>query len=106
MQWGIDWYPRGMKAPMYVRPWTSAERTQLTIERRSANAFRVRRAQIVLASAGGQSPRPIAQLVGCSVQTVRHVIHAGKTTGQDCLLKPSNRPKTAQPTLDATKRGR
>jgi transposase len=95
-----------MKAPIYVRPLTSEERTQLKIERRSANAFRVRRAQIVLASAGGQSPRPIAQLVGCSVQTVRNVIHAFNTTGQDCLIKQSNRPKKAEPTLDATKRER
>ena len=95
-----------MKAPIYGRPLTSEERTQLNIERRSANAFRVRRAQIVLASAGEHSPRPIAPLVGCSVQTVRNVIHAFTTTGQDCRIKQSNRPKKAQPTLDATNRER
>jgi transposase len=95
-----------MKAPIYVRPLTSEECTQLKIERRSANAFRVRRAQIVLASADGQSPRPIAQLVGCSVQTVRNVIRAFNGTGQDCLIKQSNRPKKAEPTLDAANRER
>lgn len=93
-----------MKAPLYVRPLTPEENTQLKTERRCANAFRVRRAQIVLASACGQSPRPIAQLVGCSVQTVRNVIHAFNTKGWNCLSKQSNRPKRAQPTLDATKR--
>jgi transposase len=106
VQWGIDWYPRGMTAPMSVRPLPSEERTPLTIERRSANAFRVRRAHMVLARAGGQSPSPIAQRVGCSVHTVRNVIQALNTTGQDCLIKQANRPKTAQPTLDAPKRER
>ena len=38
----------------------------------------MRRAHMVLARARGLSPQPIAQLVGCGVQTVRHVIHAFK----------------------------
>ena len=59
-----------MKPPLYVRTLTDEERTQLEAERRTSDAFRVRRAQIVLASARGLSPKPIAQLVGCSVQTV------------------------------------
>jgi hypothetical protein len=49
----------------------------------------MRRAQIVLASARWLSPQPIAQLVGCCVQTVRNVIHAFNATGLACVTKPS-----------------
>jgi transposase len=76
----------------------------LVVERRGAYAFRVRRAQMLLASARGQSARPMAQPVGCSVQTVRNVIRACNTGGLACLSHPSNRPKSAQPMLDEAKR--
>jgi transposase len=91
-----------MKPPLFIRPLTDDERLPLEADRRSADAFRVRRAQIVLASARGLSPKPIAQLVGCSVQTVRNVIHAFNTWGLEGLTKQSNRPKTGTPVLDAT----
>jgi transposase len=71
--------------------------------RRTADAFRVRRAQIVLASARRLSPKPIAQLVGCSVQTVRNVIHTLNTQGMEGLGKQSNRPKTVEPMLNAVR---
>jgi len=89
-----------MKTPMYVRPLTSPESRPLAVARRASNAFRVRRAQMVLASARGHSAPPIAQLVGCSVQTVRHVIRAFTMDGVACLAKQSNRPKSTKPTLD------
>jgi transposase len=92
-----------MKPPLFIRPLTDAERRQLEADRRTADAFRVRRAQIVLASARGLSPKPIAQLVGCSVQTVRNVIHAFTRQGVAGLAKQSNRPKTVAPVLDAAK---
>jgi transposase len=92
-----------MKPPIYVRPLTSIESRQLEAARRSSNAFRVRRAQIVLASACGHSAKPIAQLGGCSVQTVRNVIRTFNADGMACLAKRSNRPKRAWPTLDATR---
>jgi DNA-binding NarL/FixJ family response regulator len=76
-----------MKPPLYVRPLTDDEHMQLEADRRTTDAFRRRRAQIVLASARGLSPQPIAQLVGCCVQTVRHVIHAFHTTGLACVAK-------------------
>jgi transposase len=56
---------------------------------------------MVLASARGLSPQPIAQLVGGCVQTVRHVIHAFHTTGLACMATPSTRPKSAVPTFTA-----
>jgi transposase len=58
----------------------------------------MRRAPIVLASARGLSPQPIAQLVGCCVQTGRHVIHAFHTTGLAGMATQATRPKRAVPT--------
>ena len=80
-----------MKLPIFIRPLTDEERGQLEADRRTADACRVRRAQIVLASAQQLSPKPIAQLVGCSVQTVRNVIHAFNTRGMGGLEKQSPR---------------
>jgi len=91
-----------MKPPIYVRPVTDEERTQLEDERRGSDAFRGRRAQIVLASARGLSAKPIAQLVGCAVQTVRNVIHAFNAQGLACVPKQSTRPKSVEATLDAS----
>src|SRR5215510_8952475 len=92
-----------MKPPLYVRTLTEDERRQLEAERRTADAFRIRRVQIVLASARGLSPQPIAQLVGCCVQTVRNVIHAFNTTGLACVSRQSTRPKRVVPILTAPK---
>jgi transposase len=103
MQLGLPWYTWAMKPPLFIRPLTDDECRQLEADRRTADAFRLRRAQIVLASARGQSPKPIAQLVGCSVQTVRNVIRAFNTRGVEGLEKQSHRPKTVAPVLDATR---
>jgi len=73
------------------------------VERRTTNACRMRRAQMVLARARGLSPQPMAQLVGCCVQTVRHVLHAFHPTGLVCLAKPSTLPKSAAPPCTAPK---
>ena len=101
MQLRFQWYTWAMKPPIFIRPLIDDECSQLEADRRTADAFRVRRAQIVLASARGLSPKPIAQLVGCSVQTVRNVIHAFHARGVAGLEQQSNRPKTAKPVLDA-----
>ena len=79
-----------MKLPLFIRPLTDDERLQLEADRRTADAFRVRRAQIVLASARRMLPKPIAQLVGCSVQTVRNVIHAFNEQGAEGLESMAN----------------
>jgi transposase len=102
VQLGLPWYAWSMILPLSVRTLTDAERLQLEADRRIADAFRMRRAHIVLASARGLSPQPIAQLVGCCVQTVRNVIHAFHTTGLACVSKHSTRPKSVEPTLNAT----
>jgi transposase len=92
-----------MKPPLSVRPVTDEERRQLEADRRTTKACCIRRAQIVLASARGLSPQPIAQLVGCCVQTVRNVSHALNTTGLACLATHSTRPKSVVPTFTAPK---
>ena len=74
---------------------------QLAAERRGANACRVRRAQMILASAQGLSAKPMAQLVGCAVQTVRNVLHAFQAQGLGCVPTQSTRPKSVAPILDA-----
>ena len=101
MQLGLQWYTGAMKPPLFIRPWTDEERMQLEADRRTADAFRVRRAQIVLASARRLSPKPIAQLVGCSVQTVRNVLHAFNTQGMEGVGQQSHRPQTVEPLRDA-----
>jgi transposase len=59
---------------------------------RSADALRVRRWQIVLASEYGAGVPRIARQVGCSDQTVRNVVHAFNTQGVACLQRGSSRP--------------
>jgi hypothetical protein len=101
MQLGFQWYTWAMKPPMVVRPLTDEERLQLEADRRTGDACRVRRAPIVLASARGLSPQPLAPRVGCAVHTVRHVSHALHTRGVEGVAKPAQRPTTANPVLDA-----
>lgn len=101
MQLDFQWYTWAMKPPIFIRPLIDDECSQLEADRRTADAFRVRRAQIVLASARRLSPKPIAQLVGCSVQTVRNGLHAFNRRGVEGLARQSNRPKTVAPVLAA-----
>ena len=68
---------------------------------RSPDAFTLRRAQILLASASGLSPARIAQSLGCTDRSVRNAIHAFAAEGTACLQEKSSRPKTARPMLGA-----
>jgi transposase len=82
------------KAPLYVRALTDAERQALEAALRSSDAFVLRRAQIVLASARGEAVSSIAPLVGFSGQAVRQVIHAFNREGRGMLQRRSTRNKT------------
>src|SRR2546425_8250674 len=101
MQLDFRRYTWALKPPIFIRPLTDDERLQLEADRRTADAFRVRRAPIVLASARRMLPKPMAQLVGCAVQTVRNVLHALNEQGVEGLARQSNCPKTVAPVLDA-----
>src|SRR5438309_5228460 len=84
-----------MKPPLFVRPLTAAERQALTSGLRSADAFTLRRSQILLASAQGQRPSRIAAALGCTAQTVRDAINAFRAEGAACLRPKSKAPKAA-----------
>jgi transposase len=81
-----------MKQPVYVRPVTDAERSQLVAGLRSSDAFVHRRSQILLASARGEQAPEIARQLACDAQTVRNAIAAFNTRGLAALHKGSSRP--------------
>jgi transposase len=89
-----------MKPPIFVRTLTAAERQQLQAGLRSADAFTVRRCQILLASAAGLRPPQIARNLACAVRTVHYALHAFQREGLDCLQEKSSRPHSARPFLD------
>jgi transposase len=81
------------KARTFVRPLTAAERQALEKGRKSADAFTVRRSQILLASAGGMGPSEVGRLVGCTAQAVRNAIRAFEADGLGCLTAKSHARK-------------
>jgi transposase len=77
------------------------ERATLEAGLRSTSAFTVRRCQILLASAEGQSPPAIAYDLRCTDQTVRNAIHAFHQRGLAALQPRSSRPHTLSIICDA-----
>ena len=92
-----------MKPPLFVRSLSDPERQELQAGLRSREAFTLRRAQILLASAQGQRPSRIAARVGCAIGTVRNTIHAFEAEGPGCLEEKKRGPKDAQPILGEAK---
>jgi transposase len=85
----------------FVRTLTATERQQLQAGLRSADAFPLRRCQMLLASASGQPAALIARNLGCTARSVRNAIHAFHAEGLTCLKEKSSRPKSARPLLDS-----
>jgi transposase len=83
-----------MQTPLFVRPLTADERATLETGLRSASACTVRRCQILLASAEGQSTTTIAPDLRCTDQTVRNALHAFHQRGLAVLQPQSSRPRT------------
>lgn len=92
-----------MKPPLFVRELSPADRRALHAGLRSREAFTLRRAQILLASAEGQRPSRIAAHVGCAIGTVHNTLHAFEKEGTGCLTEKKRGPKDAQPILDEAK---
>ena len=90
-----------MQTSLFVRSLTADERATLATGLRSASAFTVRRCQILLASAEGQSTTTMAHDLRCTDQTVRHVIHAFHHRGLTVLQPLSSRPLTPSTLFDA-----
>jgi transposase len=82
------------RTPLFVRPLTDAERRALEAALRSPDAFVLRRAQILLASARGEHTGAIAATVGFSAQGVRQVIHAFAQDGLGVLQRRPPTPHT------------
>jgi transposase len=90
-----------MQNPLMVRPLTDTERGALEAGLRSPAAFTLRRAQILLASAGGAHVPAIARTLGCNEQTVRNALHACAAQGLAALTPGSSRPRTIHAAFDA-----
>jgi transposase len=89
-----------MRPPIYVRDLGAFERERVEAALRTNEAFTLRRAQIVLASARGEWVPAIAEHLGCGEQTVRNAIHAFNARGLAALSPESSRPHTVHPAFD------
>ncbi len=89
-----------MKPPTFVRTLTAAERQQLQAGLRAADAFTVRRCQVLLANASGQRASTIARTLRCAVGTVHNALRAFLRDGLACLQQKSSRPHSAHAFLD------
>ena len=78
-----------MSKPLVVRPLTDEERCALETGLRAADAFTLRRCQILLASAAGGTSSTIAHQLHCGQQTVRNVVRAFNSHGLAVLTKGS-----------------
>ena len=78
---------------LFVRTLTAAERETLEKGRKSADAFTVRRSQVLLASADRVGPAAIGRVVGCTAQAVRNAIRAFHADGLECLVPKSHARK-------------
>src|SRR5919199_1856896 len=86
--------------PLSVRPLTDVERQVLQDSLRSPDAFVLRRAQIVLASAAGERSGQIAPRVGFTTQGVRDVIQAFNARGLEVLCPGSHHPGVVSSAFD------
>jgi len=83
-----------MKPPLFVRPLTAVEAAAIRVALRSPDAFTLRRAQLLSASAAGTQPAAIAAALRCASQTVRDAIRASHREGPACPEAKSRAPKT------------
>ena len=95
----------GMRKPLYIRRVTEDEQQTMQAGLRSSHAFLLRRCQILLASARGQTARVIAEALGCDDQTVRTAIRAFNTHGLAALTPRSSAPgRTPHAAFDPSRR--
>jgi transposase len=95
-----------MQAPLFVRSLTADELLALEAGLRSSAGFTVRRCQMLLSSADGQTTTAIARQLHCNDQTVRNAIHAFNQRGLAALIPKSSRPHTTPAVFDDRDRDR
>lgn len=91
-----------MKQPRVVRSLTDEENAALEEGLSSRSAFTLRRCQILLASARGESTRTIAHTYGSSGVHVRSVIMDFHSRGITCIYERTSNQSTPPTRLDQT----
>jgi len=90
-----------MRPPIIVRTLTDQERERLSDGLSGSDLYEVRRCQILLASDRGEWAPHIAEMLGCTDQTVRNVVQEFEEAGLDaCLTRGSSRPQTIHRKID------
>ncbi len=90
-----------MRPPVIVRALTEEERERLAASLDAKDLYEVRRCQILLASDRGEWAPHIAEMLGCTDQTVRNVVREFEQAGLDaCLTRGSSRPQTIHRKVD------
>jgi transposase len=90
-----------MRPPIIVRTLTNQERERLSDGLTGSDLYEVRRCQILLASDRGEWAPHIAEMLGCTDQTVRNVVREFEQAGLDaCLTRGSCRPQTIHRKVD------
>ena len=91
----------GMRPPIFVRELSDEEQERLEAGLRSQDLYEVRRCQILLASGREEWAPHIAELLGCTDQTVRNVVREFEQVGLEaCLTRGSSRPHTIHRKVD------
>ena len=90
-----------MRPPEIVRTLSENERERLVAGLDAKDVYQVRRCQILLASDRGEWAPHIAEMLGCTDQTVRNVVREFEQAGLDaCLTRGSSRPQTIHRKVD------
>jgi transposase len=97
---------RHMRKPLFIRPLSEQERQALQRGLRSADAFVLRRCQILLANSAGQHAQQIADQLQCDDETVRRAIKAFNSHGLAALQPSPSRPHHTRDTFTETSRAR
>ncbi len=92
-----------MQSPIFVRRPSMDEQQALEDGLRAADAFVLRRCQVILASARGERAPQIARALGCDDQTVRNIIHGFNAGGLAVCRRGSSRPHTLRPAFDGVR---
>lgn len=93
----------GMPKAIYIRSLTAGECATLETGVRSPDAFVMRRCQILLANARGETALQIAQHLSCHDQTVRNAIHAFNQKGLASLQPGSSVPHQIERAFDGAR---
>jgi transposase len=88
-----------MHPPLFIRPLSEAERALLRAGLHSADAFTLRRCQVLLASDQGQGAARIARNLGFSKGTALNALRDFHARGLACLKPKPSRPPSAHPFL-------